>query len=569
MTDPAVAAFRSVDAPERSAGPLDVIQRLMAEPENVSLDLFLPELARAFAAEHVGLAGFVDGLPVVRQWLSAEGRPLPPVRWPWEEQPQLLMQVRQSPSAVAAQTADAASFLLACSGPNEHASWLLWLEGSGERSWSVGDRTALQVAVFALERHLPAIARSTRSRWHERARLQQRLEDAAHIVGRVAHDFGNVLTSILGFTELSLGMAPPNTPLHRYVAEVYQAAEQGAALTSRLKQFSQRNPAHGRPCGLGHAVGQEASRVRPLWGASATLQIDVPADLPNVLMDLVPLRQLLGHLLDNAQEALVGEGVVSLKAHRVELNEAECLELLGNPSAGSFVEVAIADNGTGFSPEARKRVFTEPFFSTKPRHRGLGLASVYGLLYTHRGGLRLEHGTGGGTVVRVYLPAALVPVTPAATPHSRTNGTTAGKHERILIVDDDALTLHLMVTALDQAGYRVQTAADGFAALDAFAHSAEPFQLVLTDVLMPRMTGFDLARRLLARAPGVKVLFTSGQIPAGFAQEDFAGRDFELLPKPFRPDGLLRAVRTALDRDPRGREPAPSGFPSDQGEFDR
>jgi DNA-binding NtrC family response regulator len=106
------------------------------------------------------------------------------------------------------------------------------------------------------------------------------------------------------------------------------------------------------------------------------------------------------------------------------------------------------------------------------------------------------------------------------------------------------------------------TATDGVEALSAFEKSTEPFQLVLTDVVMPRMTGFDLARHLLARAPGVNVLFTSGHIPAGFAQEDFAGRDFELLPKPFRPDGLLRAVRTALDRAPRGPEPASAGSPS-------
>jgi CheY-like chemotaxis protein len=227
------------------------------------------------------------------------------------------------------------------------------------------------------------------------------------------------------------------------------------------------------------------------------------------------------------------------------LTANDCADLLGSAAPGLHIELTVADTGTGFTPDARKRIL-EPFFSSKPRHRGLGLPAVYSILASYHGGLRFEHGQQGGTAVQVYLPA-LAPET-TTTVSIRRSQLPLAQGEKLLIVDDDPLTLQLMCTTLERAGYRVHSAADGAQALDSFAHAAEPFRLVLSDVVMPRMTGFDLAHRLLDQDPQVQVLFTSGHVPAGFMPENLAGRSFDLLPKPFRPEGLLRAVRAALDR---------------------
>jgi two-component system cell cycle sensor histidine kinase/response regulator CckA len=148
-------------------------------------------------------------------------------------------------------------------------------------------------------------------------------------------------------------------------------------------------------------------------------------------------------------------------------------------------------------------------------------------------------------LVRFYVPVAGANI-PAALEAS--SAATRSTGDRLLVVDDDPLALHFMCTTLEHAGYRVHGAAGGTQALDSFTTASEPFRLVLSDVVMPNMTGFDLAHRLLDHDPGVKVLFTSGQIPAGALPEDFASRDFGLLPKPFRTDGLLRAVHAALQR---------------------
>ena len=546
--------------PEPTSGgtaSLAWVQGLLASESTgaIHLTTLLPELARTFQATHVGLAGLVDGIPVVRRWLTADGRAMAPVRWPWDEQTGLLAQVLSSQLAVESKTS-AGTFLLAAGGAQEDAGWLLFLEGGPPSLWSREDRASLQLAAFALERLLPPVRTGARSRWHERVRLHQRLEDAAVIVGRMAHEFGNVLTGILGFTELSLAQVVAGTPLHQFLIEVHQSSQQGARLTTALKQFSQRSGARGRPTDLAAVVAEEEIRRRQQWGRGITLQTSIPADLPPVALDAEPLRQLLGHLLENAREAIAGDGTVRITARVVELTEKDCQEPFGNPLPGTFLEVGITDTGTGFTPEAKRRVLVEPFYSTKPRHRGLGLASIYGLLHANRGALSLEHPAQGGTVVRCLLPvatAAAVPVraepveVPAAKP----------RRERLLVVDDDPQSLRLMCSTLERAGYYVLAAADGAQALEAHTASREPIHLVLSDVVMPRMTGFDLARQLLRTNPNVNVLFTSGHIPLGFVQEDFAGHDFELLPKPFRPEGLLRAVRTALDRE-RRPWPAPS-----------
>ncbi len=250
---------------------------------------------------------------------------------------------------------------------------------------------------------------------HDFVRQKERLEDAAVVVGRLAHDFGNVLTSILGFAELTMRQIGPHSEVAPYVAELHQAAQQGAQFVSDLRLFSRRRSVQPQPTSLLELAAAEEARLRPTWVPGCELRVSLPSNLPAIAIDAEPLRQVIGRLLENAHEACAGtESLVTLTARLVTLTESDSRQVLGNAAAGPHVEITIADNGKGLGTVARQYLFRELFFSTKPRHQGLGLAIVYGILHAYRGGLRLDPGPEGGTVVRVVLPVAAV-----GTPSSR------------------------------------------------------------------------------------------------------------------------------------------------------
>jgi signal transduction histidine kinase len=240
----------------------------------------------------------------------------------------------------------------------------------------------------------------------ERRRLQQRLEEAAAVAGWLAHDFGNVLTGVLGFAELALEQAPPGSQLHDFLGEIQQTATRGADLIRKLVLFSRRHRTRAESTSLAEVTNRVAADARANWDAAVTLHVAVPAGLPAVALGGDAFAELLHQLLDNAHRALPAGGEVSLSARRAELDEAACAGLIGHAQPGSFVEVVVTDTGHGLSLEVRQRLLSEPFFSTRPRHHGLGLPVVYGILRSHGGGFSLDPAGEHGTVVRIFLPAA-------------------------------------------------------------------------------------------------------------------------------------------------------------------
>jgi signal transduction histidine kinase/CheY-like chemotaxis protein len=530
---------------------LECVHGWLREPSPDPRDLgrLLAELAGAFEAPAAGLSCLRDGSPLLRHPAAGrDGRPAP-----WQQESDILSRARSAASAVTVERPGGGSFLLTTLGWPGYNGWLLWLEDERRAEWADAEAAAFALAGQALTRWLHASAPA--ARWAdqlERAARQQRLETAADLARRLAHDFGNVLTGILGFTELALTQqVHADSPLHTYLLEVQRSAQSGAQMTHLLRQFSRRQAPAGRSCLLHPVLTAEEARLRALPPPAPSLHLSLPADLPPLALDADHLRQVLAALLDNAREALVGAGAISVSARTVELSEADCRDLFGDVRPGPHVEVTVADTGAGLSPDAQRRLFAEPFFSTKPRRRGFGLATAYGILHAHRGGLRLLPGSERGAVARVLLPLA-----PVVAPSQVAAAAEPARGERVLVVDDDAMILQLVSTTLERAGYRVQAVGGGEEALKAYAAAGrDPFRLVLTDVLMPRLGGLELARRLLGRDAGARVLFMSGQVSADFSPADFAGHGFELLHKPFRPEGLLRAVRHALDRPAPRRAP--------------
>jgi signal transduction histidine kinase len=248
------------------------------------------------------------------------------------------------------------------------------------------------------------------------ADLHQRHQDAAILSSRLAHSFDNVLTGILGFAELSSQMVASGSAVAEYLAEVLRAAQQGVVLTQQLHQFGRAAAAGEGPANLAVVVADEEARLRPALPPSLRLEVAVPKDLGPLAIGMEPLRQLLVHLLDNAVEA-TSSGTITVSA-RPAPDAPESTALPMPPGPGPFVEIVVADTGAGLTPETSRRLASEPFFTTKARHAGLGLATVSRILHAHGGGCQLSSVPGCGTRVCLYLPLATSSAAQTAAPLS-------------------------------------------------------------------------------------------------------------------------------------------------------
>ncbi len=404
----AVQAPAEVHQPEASARDrtrqaLDFAHDLLLRPAVTTADLpdLLAGLARAYDGRGAGLAALVAGVPVLKERAPAGGAA---PRWPWEDHADFLADEPHGPRTFGG---PAGSVLAAAADRDGDLRWLVWLEADAGRTWTDGEHSALKLAAELLPRTLAVEVDATPwTQTLEQKRWQRRLEELAGVTGRLAHDFGNVLTGVLGFTELALTQLAPGATAHRHLSEVQQAARQGAQMIQKLSFFSRRRPLPQRSVPLRAVLAEEKVRVQRSWAPGVVLDLDVAEPLPDVALDIESLRQVVGQLLDNAYEAIRAEGRVTLRARRVDLAADECPGLIGSPAPGPAVELTVSDTGAGISPEVRRRLLTEVFVTSKAGHRGLGLAVVYGILKTYGGGFRMGPGPDGGTTARVFLPPA-------------------------------------------------------------------------------------------------------------------------------------------------------------------
>jgi len=265
------------------------------------------------------------------------------------------------------------------------------------------DREFLQLAAQAVA-HSPALTRFL-GPVAEQARIAQRLDDAARVAGRVAHDLDNVFQGVTGFLALALDVLTSGTPAHQNVREADTAARYGMKFCSQLHELSRGGNARPLPAAVPAALNRESARLAKAFPA-IRFAIDAPGDLPAVAVEGGGLQTMLGHLFDNAAEASPKDGTVQVTARLVELAPADLAGYLGRPATGPHVEVRVTDAGPGMTDEAKRRLFVEPFFTTKFRHRGLSLAVIYRMLYSHRGGVQVDTAPGRGTTIRVVFPLA-------------------------------------------------------------------------------------------------------------------------------------------------------------------
>jgi PAS domain S-box-containing protein len=379
----------------------------------------------------------------------------------------------------------------------------------------------------------------------ERLRQSQKLEAVGRLAGGVAHDFNNALAVILGHAEFALRQVDPATPLYDDIREIERAAQHSADLTRQLLAYARRQTIAPRRIDLNAAVTRSLKMLSRLIGEGVQLLWQPAAGLWPVTMDPAQLDQVLANLCVNARDAVGGDGTVTVSTANYTMG-ATAARRTPDAEPGEYATLTVHDNGSGMPPDVLERLF-EPFFTTKEvgKGTGLGLATVYGIVRQHHGFLTVDSAPGMGTTFQVYLPRNLDQQESSGPPRGAVKPPTG--RESILVVEDDPAVMQLVERALAAQGYQVTAALGPEAAMRCSSEHPGTFDLLLTDVVMPGMSGVELARRLMASRPGLRLLYMSGYTADLIAEHGVIEPDVAFLAKPFTLGEMAIAVRNALD----------------------
>ena len=388
--------------------------------------------------------------------------------------------------------------------------------------------------------------------------LSQRMEGIGRLAGGIAHDFNNLLTAILGHAEMARTDVAEGDPAQSNIAEITRAAQRAADLTRQLLAFARRQIIEPKIVDFNSLVLNVDKMLRRLLGEDVELVTVPDPSLWRVRIDPGQFEQVLVNLAVNARDAMPDGGRLLIETSNVFL-DADFARHHATVQPGPHVLLSVTDTGTGMDQEVLAHIF-EPFFTTKEvgKGTGLGLATCYGIVKQNRGSIWVYSERSIGTTFKIYLPRAEAPVepvdeTPAYRPVSEIHGT-----ETVLLVEDETLVRDLAADALRRHGYQVLTAPCGAEALQIAEQAVRPFDVLVTDVVMPQMGGQQLAEELLATRPDLKVLFISGYTDSSLLRESALRSSITLLQKPFTPAQLVQKVRELLDTN---RGPAQPSLP--------
>jgi signal transduction histidine kinase/ActR/RegA family two-component response regulator len=386
-------------------------------------------------------------------------------------------------------------------------------------------------------------AESARSQLEEQLRHAQKMEAIGRLSGGIAHDFNNLLTAIRGYSELLMKELQGSPLLRADVEEIFNAADRAATLTGQLLAFSRRQILSPEIVVLNQRVTDMSRMLNRLIGEHIAIDLELAADLWPVRADAAQLEQVLVNLALNARDAMPQGGRLAIETTNrdVKAVEGQALDILPGP----YVELHVRDTGIGIPPDVQGRIF-EPFFTTKPKGAGtgLGLSMVYGFVKQSGGAITVDSAPGRGTTFSLLLPRTNDTGDQAPTPKHLVPMTERGSGT-VLIAEDERALRRLTATVLGQAGYQTLEASDGQQALDLFTVHARNIVMVVSDVVMPRVGGIELAARLRKSHPALPILFVTGYVEQGEALHESAGGTPVLL-KPFSPEALLRAVSSSL-----------------------
>ncbi len=401
-------------------------------------------------------------------------------------------------------------------------------------------RRALEERVRELE-----ASRDAARQAEDRLRQAQKMEAVGRLAGGVAHDFNNLLTAILGYASLLMAKAKPGDPDRDDLRQIVEAGQRASGLTRQLLAFSRKQVLETRVLSLNTIASSLEKMLRRLIGEHIELRTALASGLGPVKADAGQLEQVLLNLAVNARDAMPQGGTLTISTRSVTL-DAERAGAHDTVPPGVYAALSVKDTGGGIPPEIQGRVF-EPFFTTKaPGHgTGLGLATVFGIVKQSGGYIEVASAPGRGTEFTVYLPLSLE-APEASVVRTLVEGPLRG-NETILLAEDELAVRALMSRVLREAGYAVVEAGDGEEALAAAQRHEGALQLLLTDLVMPKVGGRELAARLSALRPDLKVILISGYTDDPIAKGELAPGVL-FLNKPISPEELLRQVRRILDR---------------------
>lgn len=380
----------------------------------------------------------------------------------------------------------------------------------------------------------------------DQLRHSQKMEAIGHLAGGVAHDFNNLLTVIRGYSDLVLGSLDRNNPLYEDTLEIKKASEKAETLTRQLLVFSRKQVLQLKILNLNSVVTNMDKMLRHLIGEDIELASLLAPDLGEFKADQGQIEQVIINLVINARDAMLKGGKLTVETSNVELNE-EYVRTCINVTPGPYVMLSVSDTGSGMSPEVKERIF-EPFFTTKEKDKGtgLGLSTVYGIVEQCGGNINVYSEPGRGTTFKIYLPRMEEEVK-SARPEDIPQKSIRGS-ETILLVEDEEGVRKVARTILERYGYTILETINGEEALRLIQNENEnPIHLLLTDVVMPGMSGCQLADRLRSKRPEIKVLFMSGYTNNTIIQHEILEVGMPYTQKPFTPDALARKIREVLD----------------------
>jgi two-component system cell cycle sensor histidine kinase/response regulator CckA len=434
-------------------------------------------------------------------------------------------------------------------GPDVGMCTLRWVHKNGAAIWIeqhhvlVRDQRGRLVAIECIARDITG-----RRQLEDQFRQSQKMEAIGRLAGGVAHDFNNLLTVINGYSAQALDTLREGDPLRQEVEEINKAGERAASLTRQLLAFSRRQMLTPRVLTLNAIVSDMERMLRRILGEDVALVTRLDPSLESVHADPGQIEQVLLNLAVNARDAMPEGGRLLIETANVELDDTDARQLRG-AVPGPYAMLAVSDTGCGMNAETQARIF-EPFFTTKAPGvgTGLGLSTVFGIVKQSGGTIWVYSEPGKGATFKVYFPrVALQPESVAQRPVVKpAQGT-----ETVLVVEDEDGVRKLIRSVLKRAGYTVLEARGGREALLLCQSHSGPVHLVITDVVMPLMSGRELVNHLTALRPEIKLLFISGYTDDATVQHGVHSPQTPFLQKPFTPGALTGIVRETLDTEPK------------------
>ena len=428
--------------------------------------------------------------------------------------------------------------------PFDHEYRVIHTDGSTHWIWDRGFPIRDEAGRLT---HYAGVAQdiTERRRLEGQFRQAQKMEAVGRLAGGVAHDFNNLLTIINGYSELVLERLHPSDPLRGSIEEITKAGGRAASLTRQLLAFSRQQVLAPRVLDLNALVADVEKMLRRLIGEDIDLVMLPGAELGRVKADPGQIEQILVNLAVNARDAMPDGGKLAIETANVELDDAQAHRSVVVP-AGHYVMLAVSDTGTGMDAATQAHIF-EPFFTTKEKGKGtgLGLSTVYGIVKQSGGFIWVYSEPGLGSTFKIYLPS--VEDAAESVPGPEAPEPPFGGSETILLVEDEEAVRALASRILQERGYRVLESARPEDALQIAEHHQEPIDLLLTDVVLPKMSGRKIAEHLTALRPSTKVLYMSGYTDDAVFRSGVLESNTAFLQKPFTPSGLARKVREVLD----------------------